>query len=107
MSLTAAGLLAAFGAGVLSFLAPCVLPLVPGYLSFLAGTSLETAPDQPTARGRVSRHALWFVVGCTLVLMLLGAAAALLGSALGAYHQVRERISGSPIPLFCAPRSGW
>src|SRR5260370_37611831 len=106
MSLTAAGLLAAFGAGVLSFLAPCVLPLVPGYLSFLAGTSLETAPDQPTARGRVSRHALWFVVGCTLVLMLLGAAAALLGSALGAYQQVLERIGGLLLILFGVALTG-
>ena len=44
MMLTPIGLLAAFGAGVLSFLAPCVVPLVPGYLSFLAGTSLAVSP---------------------------------------------------------------
>lgn len=106
MALTPVSLLAAFGAGVLSFLAPCVLPLVPGYLSFLAGTSLEVAPGQLTARGRVSRHALWFVVGCTLVLMLLGAAAAVLGSALGAYQQVLERIGGLLLILFGVALTG-
>ena len=82
MALTPVSLLAAFGAGVLSFLAPCVVPLVPGYLSFLAGTSLEMVSGQPTARGRVSWHALWFVIGCTLVFMLLGAAAAVLDQVL-------------------------
>src|SRR5262249_56206470 len=60
---TPLGLLAVFGAGIASFLAPCVLPLVPGYLSFLAGTSLGKAPDEPVARWQVSRHALWFVAG--------------------------------------------
>src|SRR5258708_12656836 len=82
MSLTTFGLLAAFVGGVLSFLSPCVFPLVPGYLSYLAGTSLEEAQSQPTTRWRVSQHALWFVLGFALLFTLLGAAAALLGSAL-------------------------
>ena len=48
ITFTALGLLAAFGAGILSFLAPCVLPLVPSYLSYLAGVSLqETRPQVP------------------------------------------------------------
>jgi len=47
MSLTSLGLLSAFGAGVLSFLSPCVFPVVPGYLSYLAGTGLEVAESQP------------------------------------------------------------
>jgi cytochrome c-type biogenesis protein len=111
MSLTAVGLLAAFGAGVVSFLAPCVLPLVPGYLSFLAGTSLAVALSQSTAarwtvRWRVSLHALWFVVGCTLVLMLLGATAAVLGSALSAYQQVLERVGGLLLILFGVALTG-
>ena len=107
MSLTPLGVLAAFGAGILSFLAPCVLPLVPGYLSFLAGTSLEEAPNQPTARWRVSLHALWFVVGCTLVFMLLGAIAALLGSTLSVYQQVLERIGGLLLIAFGIALTGW
>jgi cytochrome c-type biogenesis protein len=111
MALTPIGLLAAFGAGVLSFLAPCVVPLVPGYLSFLAGTSLEGKPEESTAarwtvRRQVSLHALWFVAGCTLVLMLLGGAAAALGSALSVYQQVLERIGGLLLILFGVALTG-
>jgi cytochrome c-type biogenesis protein len=114
MALTPIGLLAAFGAGVLSFLAPCVVPLVPGYLSFLAGTSLAVSPGHPdqsvtarwTVRRQVSLHALWFVAGCTLVLMLLGATAALVGSALSAYQQVLERIGGLLLILFGVALTG-
>ena len=100
MSLTAFGLLVAFVGGVLSFLSPCVFPLVPGYLSYLAGTSLEEAQSQPTTRWRVSRHALWFVLGFALLFTLLGAAAALLGSALRPYQQVLARIAGLLLVLF-------
>src|SRR5437867_1664878 len=66
MSLSHVGWLSAFGAGLLSFLSPCVLPLVPGYLSYLAGTSMEEAKSHPTARFRVSLHALYFVLGYAL-----------------------------------------
>ncbi len=100
MSFTSLGLLEAFGAGVLSFLAPCVLPLVPGYLSYLAGMSLEEAKSQPTARWRVSLHALWFVLGFALLLMLLGAIAALFGSVFRTYQQGLERIGGLLLILF-------
>ncbi len=100
MSLTFLSLLAAFGAGVLSFLSPCVLPMVPGYLSYLAGVSLEEVQSQPSARWRVSQHALWFVMGCALLLTLLGAAAALAGHALSTYQQVLERIGGLLLILF-------
>ena len=98
--LTPLSLLAAFGAGIASFLAPCVLPLVPGYLSFLAGTSLQEIPGQPATRWRVGRHALWFVAGCTVIFMLLGAVAALLGNALSAYQDVLERVGGLLLILF-------
>ena len=100
MSLTAVGLLAAFGAGVLSFLSPCVVPLMPSYLSYLAGTSLEEVQGQSTARWRVGRHALWFVLGAVLLLTLLGAIAALLGNAVQAYQQVLECIAGLVLILF-------
>lgn len=100
MSLTFLSLLAAFGAGVLSFLSPCVLPLVPGYLSYLAGVSLEEVQSQTSARWRVSQHALWFVLGCALLLTLLGTAAALVGHALSTYQQVLERIGGLLLILF-------
>ncbi len=91
MPLTPLSLLAVFGAGLLSFLSPCVVALVPGYLS---GMSLEKVKSRSSARWQVSLQALWFVLGCTLFLTLLGAAAALLGSALSVYQQVLERVGG-------------
>src|SRR5258708_32167755 len=100
MSFTSLGLLEAFGAGVLSFLAPCVLPLVPGYLSYLAGMSLEEAKSQPTARWRGSLHALWVVLGFALLLMLLGAIAALFCSVFRTYQQGLGRIGGPLLILF-------
>src|SRR5215471_5882706 len=100
MSLTSLGLLAAFGAGLLSFLSPCVLPLVPGYLSYLAGTSLQEAQSQTTTRWRVSAHALCFVLGFALIFVLLGAVAALAGLALRAFQQVLARLAGLLLVLF-------
>ncbi len=100
MSLTSLGLVAAFGAGILSFLSPCVLPLVPGYLSYLAGTSVQEAQSQPTTRWRVSIHALCFVLGFALIFVLLGAAASLAGLALRAYQQALARIAGLLLVLF-------
>jgi cytochrome c-type biogenesis protein len=99
-AVTSLGLLAVFGAGVLAFLSPCVLPLVPGYLTYLAGTSTAPARNQPVARWQVARHALWFVLGFALLFTLLGAAAALLGSALGAYQPIPERVGGLLLILF-------
>jgi len=100
MSLSQLGLLAAFGGGVLSFLSPCVLPLVPGYLSYLAGTSLQQAHSAAIPRWQISRHALCFVLGFALIFTLLGAAAALLGSALRESQQVLARLAGVLLILF-------
>lgn len=94
MPLTPLSLLAVFGAGLLSFLSPCVVALVPGYLAYLSGMSLEEVKGRPSARWQVSVQALWFVLGCTLVLTLLGAAAALLGRTLSVYQQLLERVGG-------------
>ena len=100
MSLTTLGLLAAFGGGVLSFLSPCVFPLVPGYLSYLAGISLEEAQSQSTTRWRVTQHAFCFVLGFALLFTLLGAAAAVVGLALHPYQQVLARVAGLLLILF-------
>jgi len=100
MSLTFLGLLAAFGAGLLSFLSPCVFPLVPGYLSYLTGTSVQEAQSQTNTRWRISVHALCFVLGFALIFALLGATTSLLGSALRAYQQVLARLAGLLLVLF-------
>jgi cytochrome c-type biogenesis protein len=91
------GFLVAFLAGVLSFLSPCVLPLVPSYVGFLTGMSL----DELGARRRLALlHALCFVAGFSLIFILLGASATALGRALK-YNQVwLTRIGGALVVLF-------
>jgi cytochrome c-type biogenesis protein len=91
------GVLVAFAAGLLSFLSPCVLPLVPSYIGFLTGMTLP----QVEARRRVALiHALLFVGGFSAVFVLLGASATALGRALN-YHQVWvQRIGGALIVVF-------
>jgi cytochrome c-type biogenesis protein len=71
----------AFLAGLVSFVSPCVLPLVPSYLSFLTGTSLEDlkTQDSAAARGRVIAHAVAFVCGFTLIFVLIGLSASAIG----------------------------
>lgn len=66
----------AFAAGLLSFLSPCVLPLIPSYVGFLTGLS---ADELQTRRGTALLHALWFVGGFGVIFVLLGASASALG----------------------------
>lgn len=77
-----------FLAGLLSFLSPCVLPLVPPYLCFLAGMTLEDMTGETETKaqsGRVMRAAIAFVLGFSTVFVALGATATTIGGALGAY----------------------
>ncbi len=85
------GLFVAFAAGLLSFLSPCVLPLVPSYIGFLTGMSLP----EVSGRRRVALvHALLFVLGFSVVFVLLGASATALGRALNYYQLWLQRIGG-------------
>lgn len=72
----------AFLAGLVSFISPCVLPLVPSYLSFLTGTSLEDLKTESSAdaRVRVFLHALAFISGFTLIFLGIGLSASAVGS---------------------------
>ncbi|HET8623518.1 MAG TPA: cytochrome c biogenesis protein CcdA [Gemmatimonadales bacterium] len=91
------GLLVAFAAGILSFLSPCVLPLVPSYVGFLTGMTL----DETTARRRLAlAHALPFVGGFSFVFVLLGASATALGGALKHYQEWLQRAGGVLIIAF-------
>lgn len=91
--MTEVGILVALSAGVLSFLSPCVLPLVPSYLSFVTGMSLEEM-EAGSERSRVLVHAGLFVAGFTLVFVLLGASASFLGQVFRAYEVWVARIGG-------------
>jgi len=91
------GLPLAFVAGLLSFLSPCVLPLIPSYVSFVTGLSLEDAGHR---RWVALGHTLMFVLGFTVIFVLLGATATALGTLLN-YHRVWiERIGGALIVVF-------
>jgi cytochrome c-type biogenesis protein len=85
------GVAVAFVAGVLSFLSPCVLPLVPSYIGFLTGM---TGQDTGVRRRTALLHAFLFVGGFCLVFVLLGASATALGRALNYYQIWVQRLGG-------------
>jgi cytochrome c-type biogenesis protein len=85
---------------VISFLSPCVLPLVPGYLSFVAGTSLENLRDGAAPRARSLALAATFVLGFSAVFVALGASATALGSILLSYKLQLGVVAGIVVILF-------
>lgn len=90
---------AAFLAGLLSFISPCVLPLIPVYLGYLSGSTLTG--DEPPPRKLVFSHALMFVAGFTFVFVVVfGAPAGFLGGALGTLADYMVWIGGLLLILF-------
>ena len=87
----------AFGAGLASFLSPCVLPLIPSYITFITGMSLD---DVQRSRRIAFVHALLFVVGFSLIFLALGASATLLGRLLVTYRVWISRVGGLLVLAF-------
>ncbi len=95
------GLLMAFGAGFASFVSPCVLPLVPAYLSFMSGVSLQEMKSGSARKLRgVFITSLAFVCGFSLVFIALGASATALGQKLLGALPVLARVAGVIIIIF-------
>ena len=92
-------LLTSFAAGLISFLSPCVLPLVPGYVSYVAGQSL-LEPMATIARLRAVGLSAVFVLGFSTVFITLGASATELGQLLAAYRYETNLIGGAIVILF-------
>ena len=92
------GIVIAFTAGVLSFLSPCVLPLVPSYLTFVTGMSLEDLQEGVNRKATLL-HSTLFVSGFSLIFIVLGASASFLGQFLIAYELWIARIGGLIIVL--------
>jgi cytochrome c-type biogenesis protein len=93
---------AAFFAGVLSFLSPCVLPLVPPYLAYLAGASIERLADnepEPMVRADAVLAALLFVAGFSTVFVAFGASASAIGALVQAWSAQLSIIAGIAIIL--------
>jgi cytochrome c-type biogenesis protein len=109
-------LLAAFGAGLLSFISPCVLPLIPGYLSYVSGLSLDELRGGPAqagagavavataapaaARRRLVGASLAFILGFSIVFVALGASASAIGQFLMSRLTVLNRVAGAIIIIF-------
>lgn len=94
------GLLMAFLAGVISFLSPCVLPLVPGYISFIAGRSAEELMERPVARLSTIGLSFLFVLGFSSVFIAMGASASWLGQLLLSHRDITNLLGGGLVVLF-------
>jgi cytochrome c-type biogenesis protein len=93
--------LAVFLAGLLSFLSPCVLPLVPGYVSLISGTSAEELASEDRKLGRsVLLNSVMFIIGFSAVFIALGAVATGLGQFMNIYRRQLMQVAGVIIIIF-------
>jgi cytochrome c-type biogenesis protein len=101
-SLSLLALLTSFAAGVVSFLSPCVLPLVPGYVSYVAGQSLKSpAPHSKSGINLTAlRLGICFVLGFSTVFVILGASATALGQLFLSYRYEGNILAGAVVILF-------
>ena len=96
-------ILISFSAGVLSFLSPCVLPIVPPYLAFMAGTSVSSLQNPSPASSQtisLTFISISFVLGLSTVFIMLGLAAAALGSFFLQYQTEMGYVSGLTVIVF-------
>lgn len=93
-------MIVALTAGVISFLSPCVLPIVPPYLAYMSGVSLNDMAKDGSARGRTLLAALFFVLGLSTVFLLLGFAASAVGRAFLSYQGYFNTGAGILVMVF-------
>src|SRR6266481_2487285 len=95
-------MIAAFLAGLASFLSPCVLPLVPGYVSLISGASVEELQNNKDSKlmNTVLLHSLMFILGFSVVFISLGAAASWVGQLLHEYKRPLTWVAGALVILF-------
>ena len=89
-------------AGVISFLSPCVLPIVPPYLAYMSGVSLADLQNQSSARNRAILPALFFVMGLSTVFLFLGFTASAIGAAFLQYQGYFNTVAGILVMAFGA-----
>lgn len=90
----------AFIGGIVSFFSPCILPLIPGFLSYLSGTTVEKAQKKRKIQLKIFLNAVLFVVGFSLIFILLGTITGFLGESLPAFRVWLARIGGAIIIIF-------
>ena len=99
--MTNVGIPAAFAAGLVSFLSPCVLPLVPGYVSLISGVGVEELKAQETAvLRRVMLNSVAFVLGFSIVFVMLGALSTEVGQLASQYKSVLAQVAGVLVIVF-------
>ncbi|MDQ0090414.1 cytochrome c-type biogenesis protein [Paenibacillus anaericanus] len=96
----------AFVAGMLSFLSPCIFPLIPAYLSHLTGSSLQDG-KLVVHRGRLFTQSLFFILGFSLIFIAMGASASFIGHFFAEQRELVQRISGLFIIIFGLQMIGW
>lgn len=93
-------LMIAFGAGILSFLSPCVLPIVPPYLAYMGGISMQELTDEGRASRRAVLPALFFFMGLSTVFLLLGFTASTMGHLFLRNAELFGQIAGGVVIVF-------
>jgi cytochrome c-type biogenesis protein len=102
-SISQVSLFAAFSAGLLSFVSPCVLPLVPSYLSYITGLSVENlakVEERERFKSAIILNSLLFISGFSVVFIAFGASASLMGQLLYDYQDVIRKVGGVLIIIF-------
>ena len=95
-------MIVALMAGVISFLSPCVLPIVPPYLAYISGVTLNDLSTSGTQRARAIVPALFFVLGLSTVFLFLGFAASAIGTAFLQYQGTLNTVAGLLVMIFGA-----
>jgi cytochrome c-type biogenesis protein len=99
--------IAAFMAGLISFLSPCVLPLVPGYISLVSGVGIEQLKQRDGKMMRsVMLNSLLFILGFTVIFLALGAVATTLGQLIRQHIALLSRLAGAVIVIFGVHQTG-
>lgn len=96
-------IISAFVAGVITFLAPCTLPLVPAYLGFISGVSADDLKDPEKAKGarrKIVKNGFAFVIGFSIIFILFGTLAGLLGQSLASYQSILTKVGGVFVIFF-------
>jgi len=96
----------ALAAGVLSFLSPCVFPLIPAYVSHLTGSAVHQNKIN-VDRKRLLLHSLFFIVGFSAIFIVMGASASVAGQLFAEYRDLVQKLSGLLIIVFGMQMIGW
>jgi cytochrome c-type biogenesis protein len=94
-------------AGILSFLSPCILPVAPGYLAMISGSSLAALRDRQISRRRVLLATALFILGFSLVFILMGVTSTLAGQVLRSQRLWLSRVGGVVVILLGLHQAGW